>query len=725
MPLKLAGLVSVIALAAALPAQAETIFNRIASFPVSENLPGTADLETETSAEIIDATEDGMTLVYSDSPLGAIGMIDISDPFAPAPGGVIDMGGEPTAVAVFGNELAFVGVNTSESYTSPSGRLAAVSLSGKSITAACDLGGQPDSVAVAPDGAFVAVAIENERDEDLNDGILPQLPGGYVAIVPLASGEMQCDALIKADVTGLAEIAPKDPEPEFVSVNENGEIAVTMQENNHVVILSQAGEVISHFSAGAVDLEGIDIAEDDALDFSGSLTSVKREPDAVKWIGTEQLVIANEGDYEGGSRGFTLFNKDGSVAFESGPSFEHRLVEIGHYPEGRSENKGVEPEGLETGTFGGEDYIFVLSERASIVGVYRMVDGTPQFVQPLPSGISPESAVAIPSRNLLATANETDLIEDGGVRAHVMIYQAQEDAVPAYPSITSAGTEPLIGFGALSGLVASEATPARLYAVNDSFYGGQPTIFEIDASETPAKIIRSIPVMSDGVAATQLDQEGIALDGRGGFWIASEGRTDRDIPHMIYRVDRDGAITESIPFPDELLAHEKRFGAEGIAVDGSRLWIAIQREWADDPDGFAKLVSYNPVNGQWGAVHYPLDPAEAGWVGLSEITIHGEYAYIIERDNQIGAAATIKKLYRVPLAEMRPAPLGSELPVVSKQEVHDFIPDLKAANGYIVDKIEGFTIDAAGVAFAVTDNDGVDDSSGETHFLKLGPVGSM
>jgi hypothetical protein len=31
--------------------------------------------------------------------------------------------------------------------------------------------------------------------------------------------------------------------------------------------------------------------------------------------------------------------------------------------------------------------------------------------------------------------------------------------------------------------------------------------------------------------------------------------------------------------------------------------------------------------------------AEGAWNGLSEITIHGDYAYIVERDNQIGLKA--------------------------------------------------------------------------------------
>ena len=74
--------ISVIAICAALPAAAEPVFNRIASFPVARNLPKGADLATETSAEIMAVTEDGNTLIYSDSPNRALGLIDITDPRA-------------------------------------------------------------------------------------------------------------------------------------------------------------------------------------------------------------------------------------------------------------------------------------------------------------------------------------------------------------------------------------------------------------------------------------------------------------------------------------------------------------------------------------------------------------------------------------------------------------------------------------------------------------------
>ena len=710
---------------AASPAFADMMFNRIASFPVALNLPVGTDPATLTSSEIIAASEDGNTLVYSDSPLGAVGFVDITDPRAPKAGGIVKIDGEPTSVVVVGNTV-LAGVNTSESYTSPSGKLLAIDLAGKSITSECDLGGQPDSLAVSADGATLAIAIENERDEDLNDGVIPQLPAGDVVIFPLADGAPDCAAMKTVDVTGIAEIAPEDPEPEFVAFNEAGEIAVTLQENNHIAIIDAAsGTVTGHFSAGSTSLERGDTKRDGALRFDGSQENVRREPDAVKWLDNDRLVVANEGDYEGGSRGFTIFSRTGEVLYEAGASLEHHNIRAGHYPDHRNK-KGIEPEGAEVGTFGDEKLIFVAAERASTIAVYRDTGGGPEFVQLLPSGVGPEGLVAIPSRNLFVTANETDLVEDGLARSHVMIYERAEGEA-AYPMIVSADDEngTPIGWGAMSGLAADPAEAGKLYAVSDSVYKNAPAIFTIDANRTPALITAKTIVTRDGNPAQKLDLEGIASDGEGGFWLASEGRTDQLVPHAILRVDGDGAIRQEIGFPAELLDGETRFGLEGITTvgegDDMMLVAAVQREWGTDEKGQVKLVAYKPAAKEWSAVRYPLEAAETGWMGLSEVTAHDDgKLYIVERDNLIGDAARVKRIYSVDLASFAPAALGGDLPLVEKTLVRDLLPDLKSAtNGYVVDKVEGFAIDAAGAAFVITDNDGVDDSSGETLFIRL------
>lgn len=109
-------------------------------------------------------------------------------------------------------------------------------------------------------------------------------------------------------------------------------------------------------------------------------------------------------------------------------------------------------------------------------------------------------------------------------------------------------------------------------------------------------------------------------------------------------------------------------------------------------------------------------------MGLSEIQIDGDWAYFIERDNGTGDAAQVKHLTRVPLAQLQPAPLGSDLPVVTKELVRDLKPDLAQWNGYTAEKVEGFAIDATGTGWLVTDNDGVDDSSGETFLWSVGAL---
>ena len=114
------------------------------------------------------------------------------------------------------------------------------------------------------------------------------------------------------------------------------------------------------------------------------------------------------------SRGWSIFHRDGTVVYDSGSSFEHAVIRAGHYPDKRSDAKGVEPESIEVATFGGIPHVFVVSERGSLIGVYDVSDlAAPRLTQLLPSGISPEGIVALPARDLLVTANEADLGAEG------------------------------------------------------------------------------------------------------------------------------------------------------------------------------------------------------------------------------------------------------------------------------------------------------------------------
>jgi hypothetical protein len=87
---------------------------------VASSLPVDKDIPTTTSADIVTATNDGMTLIYSDSPLGAIGSVGISE--------VCERAWRPYA-AVGGKVL--VAVDTSKSKATPSGGLAIVDVASK------------------------------------------------------------------------------------------------------------------------------------------------------------------------------------------------------------------------------------------------------------------------------------------------------------------------------------------------------------------------------------------------------------------------------------------------------------------------------------------------------------------------------------------------------------------------------------------------------------------
>ena len=58
--------------------------------------------------------------------------------------------------------------------------------------------------------------------------------------------------------------------------------------------------------------------------------------------------------------------------------------------------------------------------------------------------------------------------------------------------------------------------------------------------------------------------------------------------------------------------------------------------------------------------------------------------------------------------------------MLTKGNMYDLLPGLQAPQGWVQDKAEGLGVTTAGEVYMVTDNDGVDDSTGETQFQHLG-----
>ena len=96
---------------------------------------------------------------------------------------------------------------------------------------------------------------------------------------------------------------------------------------------------------------------------------------------------------------------------------------------------------------------------------------------------------------------------------------------------------------------------------------------------------------------------------------------------------------------------------------------------------------------------------------------------MIERDNQLGQDARIKRIYAVDPASVDFLPHGDELEVLDKELVADVLDELDDASISVPDKLEGFAVTADGHTYLVTDNDGVDENYGETVLLRLGRLG--
>ncbi|MFG2431180.1 esterase-like activity of phytase family protein [Streptomyces sp. NPDC048590] len=721
-------------------------FERTATYPVFQNRPAGEDASAQTVAEISATSEDGRTLVHTDAAAKRIGFLDISDAGRPRGLGTLslaelgDAEDEPTSVTVVGPYVLVV-VNTSASYTRPSGRLDVISLRTRERVASHDLGGQPDSIVVSKDKRYAAVAIENERDEEAapaggEEGDLPQAPAGFVQIIDLkgsspARWSTRAVPLTGADGSALPVLVaagitePTDPEPEYVSVNSRGQLAVTLQENNGIVLVDLAsGRLTKAFSAGTASVEGVDTVEDGVIDQTGSLTGVPREPDALGWIDDRYLATADEGDWKGGTRGWTVFDsRTGEVAWEAGNSFEHIAARHGLLNEGRAENKGTEPEGLAIATYDGVRYAFVGSERSNFVAVYDVTDPTrPVFQQVLPATNGPEGLLPIPSRGLLAVSSEEDDAA-AGVRASVSLFRLGR-GTPSYPSLVSAddtaGTP--IGWGALGALSAVPGRAGELYTVTDAAYS-TTRILTIDADREPAVIKRELTVRDAAGKPVGYDAEGIHARAQGGFWLAVEGKTGAG--NQLVRLDRHGVTQQVVPLPADVASGLGSQGFEGVTATTGRdgheiVWATLQRPAATDPAGVVRIGRYDVRADTWSWYGYRLGTTTTpgDWIGLSEITVVGNKLAVIERDKLNGPAARVKRIYTVDLPRTAAAP--GALTVLPKTLAHDVLPELRATKGWTQEKLEGLTVAGDGHVYAVTDNDGLDDSTGETVLLDLG-----
>jgi hypothetical protein len=120
--------------------------------------------------------------------------------------------------------------------------------------------------------------------------------------------------------------------------------------------------------------------------------------------------------YSYGARSFSIWNGNtGKQFYDSGDFLDKTAVSKGSYDDGRSDDKGTEPEGIVTGRIANKNLLFIGMERVDAVAVYDITNPVkPKYLQWLDVGDAPEGILFIsaedsPTGNsLLVVSSEGD-----------------------------------------------------------------------------------------------------------------------------------------------------------------------------------------------------------------------------------------------------------------------------------------------------------------------------
>lgn len=367
--------------------------------------------------------------------------------------------GEANSVAIRGG-VAAVAVAAADK-TAP-GTVQFFDTATRANTGSVGVGALPDMLTFTPDGKRLLVANEGEPSGTTD-------PKGSISIVDVASRSVKATAGfdgVPLNGSGLRTFdgtqggTAMDFEPEYITVRKDGRVAwVALQEANAVATLDLRTHRITaitglgtkDFSAPGNEIDAND--QDGSVSFRSVAASGFYQPDGIAAYtavnGSTYLVMANEGDaradgqdearakdlgttgdlsrltvstrestatdlYAFGARSFSIRDEAGQLVYDSGSLLDRKAFELGLYDDGRSDNKGVEPEGVALLQAGGRTLAFIGLERTttSAVAVFDVTDPTKvSFVDMIVGAagdLSPEglSVFRLDGRQHLAVMNE-------------------------------------------------------------------------------------------------------------------------------------------------------------------------------------------------------------------------------------------------------------------------------------------------------------------------------
>jgi DNA-binding beta-propeller fold protein YncE len=324
------------------------------------------------------------------------------------------------------------------------------------------VGSLPDMLTFTHDGSKLLVANEATPNVMADATYTTPDPAGTVSIIDVETRTVIATAgfdNVPRFGTNLRTNVGMDFEPEYIAVDHDDSRAfVTLQEANAIAVLDLSSNAFTEIiGLGAKDFSlpenQFDPRNDGTIQFITANAKALYMPDGVasyRWHGGTFLVLANEGDfrednvdratagnapylapapldrlrisnrdsspgnlYAAGARSMSIRDAQGNIVYDSGGILDTEAAARGVYDDGRSRDKGVEPEGVALLDVAGRTYAFVGLERttSSAVAVFDITNPyEAEFVDLIvtPGDLSPEGLAAFAYRGecYLAIANE-------------------------------------------------------------------------------------------------------------------------------------------------------------------------------------------------------------------------------------------------------------------------------------------------------------------------------
>jgi hypothetical protein len=344
-----------------------------------------------------------------------------------------------------------------------------------------EVGALPDMVTFTHDGHRVLVANEGTPNAVADTPYTAPDPEGTVTIIDVATRTVLATAgLVGVPVFGnnVRTNVGMDFEPEYIAVASDDTVAyVTLQEGNAIAELDLATNTFTRIlGLGAKDFNapGNEIdpkdprPEDNKIEFISVAAKGLYMPDGVdtyKWRGRTFMVLANEGDFRednvdraragdapysavapldrlriskpdsspgtlfaAGARSFSIRDADGHLVYDSGSLLDREAHARGIYDDGRSADKGVEPEGVTLLNIQGRTYAFVGLERTltSAVAVFDVSNPFDvRFLDMIVTAgdVSPEGLAAYRYRSNFYLAIANEVVASGQTTTHTSLYR--------------------------------------------------------------------------------------------------------------------------------------------------------------------------------------------------------------------------------------------------------------------------------------------------------------